>query len=145
MSMLIVNSPDELRQWRSGASGTIGFVPTMGAIHEGHMSLVDVSKARHPFTVVSIFVNPTQFGPHEDFHRYPRPVEADLALCRNRGVDVVYMPSVAAMYPPGCLTAVEPGPVAVRWCGASRPGHFRGVCTIVLKLLHQVQRQQHYL
>ena len=145
MSMLIVNSPDELRQWRRGASGTIGFVPTMGALHEGHMSLVDVSKARHSFTVVSIFVNPTQFGPHEDFHRYPRPVEADLALCRNRGVDVVYMPSVAAMYPPGCLTAVEPGPVAVRWCGASRPGHFRGVCTIVLKLLHQVQPDSLYL
>jgi len=143
--MLVVNSPDELRRWRNGASGSIGFVPTMGALHEGHMSLVDVSKANHSLTVVSIFVNPTQFGPHEDFHKYPRPVETDLALCRTRGVDVVYMPPVAAMYPPGCLTTVEPGPVAEKWCGASRPGHFRGVCTVVMKLLNQVRSASLYL
>jgi len=143
--MLVVNSPDELRRWRNGASGSIGFVPTMGALHDGHMSLVDVSKANHSLTVVSIFVNPTQFGPHEDFHKYPRPVETDLALCRTRGVDVVYMPPVAAMYPPGCLTTVEPGPVAQKWCGASRPGHFRGVCTVVMKFLNQVCPASLYL
>lgn len=143
--MLILESPAELGRWRNAAQGVIGFVPTMGALHEGHMSLVKVSREACALTVVSIFVNPTQFGPHEDFHKYPRPVEADLALCKARGVDVVYMPTVAAMYPPGCQTQVQPGRIADRWCGASRPGHFPGVCTVVLKFLNQVQPASMYL
>lgn len=143
--MLIVESPGELGRWRKAVSGSIGFVPTMGALHEGHMSLVRASKSSHRLTVVSIFVNPTQFGPNEDFHRYPRPWDADEALCRSAGVDVVYKPPVEAMYPAGCQTAVEPGLVAARWCGASRPGHYRGVCTVVLKLLNQVQPSSLFL
>jgi pantoate--beta-alanine ligase len=143
--MHIIESPEAMARWRSSVRGDIGFVPTMGALHEGHMSLVEASRASHSCTVVSVFVNPTQFGPNEDFHKYPRPVEIDEAMCLSRGVEVLYRPNVETMYPPGFQTLVEPGPMAARWCGASRPGHFRGVCSVVLKLLNQVSPQSIYL
>jgi pantoate--beta-alanine ligase len=118
---------------------TVGFVPTMGALHEGHASLIRLARAATDFVAVSVFVNPTQFGPHEDLARYPRPLEADLALCAACGVDLAFVPSVEAIYPPGFRTYVEVTGLQDVLEGASRPGHFRGVATVVLKLLNLVQ------
>jgi pantoate--beta-alanine ligase len=106
----------------------------MGALHAGHLSLVERSVAECDVTVVTIFVNPAQFGPHEDFARYPRDLEADLALLTGRGVDFVFAPEAEAIYPPGFSTRLEVGGVSERWEGAVRPGHFAGVATVVLKL-----------
>jgi len=117
----------------------IGCVPTMGALHAGHSSLIEAARRECRFVVVTIFVNPTQFGPHEDFTRYPRPLENDLALCRQGGVDLVLMPGVESLYPPAFGTFVEVEPLSRVLEGAFRPGHFRGVATIVLKLLNIVQ------
>ncbi len=113
----------------------IALVPTMGALHPGHMALVRAARARADRVWLSIFVNPTQFGPNEDFSRYPRPFEQDVALCGEEGVDLVFAPSVEELYPPGAQTTVEVGELAKPLCGASRPGHFRGVATVVTKLL----------
>jgi pantoate--beta-alanine ligase len=117
---------------------TIGLVPTMGALHEGHLSLVAASRARCDLTVVSVFVNPTQFGEGEDFDAYPRDLDADEALLEGAGVDVLFAPSTAVMYPEGAVTRVDPGPMSQMWCGVSRPIHFAGVATIVVKLLNIV-------
>jgi pantoate--beta-alanine ligase len=117
----------------------IGLAPTMGALHEGHLSLVRASKAECDCTVVSIYVNPTQFGPKEDFSKYPRTLEADLKLLGECGTDFAYVPDNDEMYPPGLSTAVEVGAVAEPLEGHCRPGHFRGVATVVLKLLNMVQ------
>jgi pantoate--beta-alanine ligase len=114
---------------------TIGLVPTMGSLHEGHLSLVAASRERCDVTVVSVFVNPTQFGEGEDFETYPRDLDVDIALLEDAGVDVLFAPDVEAMYPPGSATRVDPGPIGTVWCGASRPGHFVGVATVVTKLL----------
>jgi pantoate--beta-alanine ligase len=116
----------------------------MGALHAGHLSLVETARAENGFVVVSIFVNPTQFGPNEDFNRYPRPLERDLALCRQAGVDLVFHPSVAETYPPGFRTYVEVTGMQDVLCGASRPGHFRGVATVVLKLFNSAQADRAY-
>lgn len=123
---------------------TIGFVPTMGALHEGHLSLVDASAAECDYTVASVFVNPTQFGPGEDFEKYPRDIDADVALLKERGVDMVFAPEVDEMYPENSCTFVELDGIALPLEGKFRPGHFRGVATIVLKLFHAVAPDRAY-
>ena len=118
---------------------TIGFVPTMGYLHEGHLSLMRRARPQCDILVVSIFVNPTQFGPNEDFERYPRDFERDERLCREVGVDVVFYPTADAMYPRPYLTYVNVEKLSETMCGASRPRHFRGVTTVVTKLFNIVQ------
>ena len=125
------------REWR-GAGLTVGLVPTMGFLHEGHLSLVRESRRRCAVTVVSVFVNPAQFGPGEDFQTYPRDFAQDAALLEREGVDAIFHPAVPEMYPPGYKTHVEVSDLQDRLCGRSRPGHFRGVCTVVLKLFEIV-------
>jgi pantoate--beta-alanine ligase len=120
------------------AGKTIALVPTMGNLHEGHMTLVGAARAGCGFVVVSIFVNPTQFGPREDFGSYPRTPSEDQAACRARGADVVFCPEVAEMYGPGRRTEVSVPGLDNVLCGASRPGHFTGVATVVTKLLNIV-------
>lgn len=117
----------------------VGFVPTMGFLHAGHRALIRESVARCHITVVSIFVNPTQFGPDEDLDRYPRALDQDHQLCREAGATLLFVPDASEIYPPGFQTTVEPGPIAEPLCGAFRPGHFRGVATVVSKLFNIVQ------
>jgi pantoate--beta-alanine ligase len=115
--------------------GPLALVPTMGFLHEGHTSLIRAARLAAPTVAVTIFVNPTQFGPNEDLSRYPRDLDGDLAKCASAGASFVFAPSSPEeMYPPGFQTYVEPGPLAESLCGARRPGHFRGVCTVVAKL-----------
>ena len=117
---------------------TVSLVPTMGALHAGHLSLLSPAREADRL-VVSIFVNPTQFGPHEDLHRYPRPLEQDLSLLESRGVDAVFLPSASEIYPEGYRSFVTVDELSCRLCGVSRPGHFRGVATVVLKLFNIVR------
>lgn len=142
--MEILRTPEEAHRWRRTATGTVGFVPTMGYLHEGHLSLVRASRAQDDVTVVSIFVNPTQFGPHEDFARYPRDEARDLALLEQEGVHAVYLPSVEAMYPPGYQTYVTVEELTKRLEGERRPGHFRGVTTVVTKLFNAIRPHRAY-
>ncbi|MCS7276849.1 MAG: pantoate--beta-alanine ligase [Dehalococcoidia bacterium] len=143
--MRVVRSLGEMRQARAALQGIVGFVPTMGYLHEGHLSLVRRARAECHHVVVSIFVNPTQFGPSEDYQRYPRDEARDLAMLEAEGVDVAFLPSAGEMYPPGFCTWVEvQGPLTERLEGASRPGHFRGVATVVLKLFNLVQPHRAY-
>jgi pantoate--beta-alanine ligase len=121
------------------AGKSIGLVPTMGALHEGHAALVRSARAACGFVVVSIFVNPTQFGPREDFAKYPRTLDADRAVCAEAGADLIFAPAAEEMYPKRSLAFVEVPQLDSVLCGASRPGHFRGVCTVVLKLFHIVR------
>ncbi|HXA69827.1 MAG TPA: pantoate--beta-alanine ligase [Stellaceae bacterium] len=121
------------------AGERVALVPTMGALHRGHLALVERGRALCPRVVASLFVNPTQFGPNEDFSRYPRDEAADAALLAGAGCDLLYAPSVAEIYPPGFAVTVTPGPIAERQCGPFRPGHFAGVATVVSKLLLQSQ------
>lgn len=122
-----------LAELRAGKK-TVGFVPTMGALHEGHLSLVRAAKASCDLVAVSIFVNPTQFAPNEDFSKYPRTFDADCALLESENVDLLFAPDAAEIYPPGAATFVEVEQIQDRLDGASRPGHFRGVATVVAKL-----------
>jgi pantoate--beta-alanine ligase len=136
--MEILRAVEELRQWsrvnrRSGE--TIGLVPTMGALHAGHASLIRAAAASRGKVAVSIFVNPTQFGPNEDFARYPRTFDADCAIAQAEGANVIFAPSVEELYPDGAETFVEVEGLSNRLDGKSRPGHFRGVATVVAKLL----------
>jgi pantoate--beta-alanine ligase len=117
----------------------LGLVPTMGALHEGHLSLIRAAKASCQVVAASIFVNPTQFGPNEDLARYPRPFERDRELLENEGVDLLFAPSIDEMYPNGAVTWVTVGELSGKLDGRSRPGHFRGVTTIVAKLFHTVE------
>jgi pantoate--beta-alanine ligase len=137
--MEILRTVAELRQWsreeRNNGGNTIGLVPTMGALHAGHASLIRAACASVGYVAVSIFVNPTQFGPNEDYARYPRSFEADCALAKAEGADVVFVPTVEELYPDGAATYVEVEGLSQRLDGASRPGHFRGVATVVAKLL----------
>lgn len=141
---VVLATPAEMRAWRRVHPGELGFVPTMGYLHEGHLALVRRSKAENALTVVSIFVNPTQFGPGEDFERYPRDEERDLRLLAEAGVDAVYLPTPTVMYPPGYQTYVAVEEVTKRLEGAARPGHFRGVATVVLKLFNAVEPTRAY-
>jgi pantoate--beta-alanine ligase len=147
MTLAVVETPEALRQAVAAArrhGRSVGLVPTMGALHPGHLSLVEAARTENDYVVVSIFVNPTQFGPHEDLGRYPRPLERDLELCTRAGVDLVFHPDAAAMYPTGFRTFVEVTGLQDVLCGASRPGHFRGVATVVLKLFNLVQPDRAY-
>ncbi len=145
--MKIVTTVEELkervRSWKKEGR-RIGFVPTMGYLHEGHLSLVRESKKRSDVTVVSIFVNPKQFGPAEDYQIYPRDLERDRRLLEKEGVDLIFYPSVEQMYPEGYRTYVEVEGLQDKLCGRSRPGHFRGVCTVVLKLFNLVEPDEAY-
>jgi len=126
------------------AGKAIGLVPTMGALHEGHLALMRRARAENGFVVASIFVNPTQFGPGEDFERYPRDLDKDLALCGGAGVDAVFAPPAEEMYPEDFSLSVDPGAVAQPLEGMSRPGHFRGVATVVAKLFNIVLPDRAY-
>jgi len=137
--MQIIQSVNEMQSHAIGlrSSGRlIGLVPTMGSLHEGHLSLIDIAKERADKVIVSIFVNPTQFGPSEDYNQYPRVLEEDLEKCRERGVDIVFNPPVSEMYPKGYSTYVEEEHISAGLCGISRPHFFRGVTTVCLKLFN---------
>jgi pantoate--beta-alanine ligase len=141
VSIELVKTPAEMRArasaWRA-ASQRIALVPTMGYLHQGHLSLLEEGRRRGDVLVISIFVNPTQFGPREDLSRYPRDLEGDLDKAARAGANVAYVPEADAMYPPGYQTFVDVEKLQEGLCGASRPGHFRGVATVVLKLFHAV-------
>lgn len=137
--MQLVRNPKELYQTRRSLSGTVAFVPTMGALHQAHLSLVRLAKSRASHVVVSIFVNPLQFGPQEDFHKYPRDVESDLEMLRELSPDLVFCPTPEQMYPKNFQTRVTVGALGESLCGSNRPGHFNGVATVCLKLFQIVQ------
>lgn len=142
--MEIVETIETLRTIRAGLAGQVGLVPTMGALHEGHLALVQRARAENDHVLVTIFVNPTQFNDPKDLAAYPRDLEHDLAILRGAGVDVVFTPSAASMYPPGYQTYVEVEQVTQGLEGAHRPGHFRGVATVVAKLFNLAQPQRAY-
>jgi len=133
-----IESVRRLVKATQSAGKKIGFVPTMGALHKGHISLIEAARKDCDFIVVSIFVNPTQFGPGEDFAKYPRPIEADLKMCRKAGVDVVFAPTPREMYPAENLTWVDVEKLSEPLCGKFRPSHFRGVATVCAKLFNIV-------
>ncbi|HYW24774.1 MAG TPA: pantoate--beta-alanine ligase [Terriglobales bacterium] len=144
---LRVDSPAELRAWSEGSRREglrVGLVPTMGALHAGHVSLVRRARQECDRTAVSIFVNPLQFTPGEDFERYPRQLDADLEVLRAEGVDVAYLPSVETMYPAGATTRVRVGELDEVLEGACRPGHFEGVATVVFKLFEAARPHRAY-
>ncbi|MBI4774136.1 MAG: pantoate--beta-alanine ligase [Deltaproteobacteria bacterium] len=143
--MEVIKDVQEMRQWSISFrqnGGSIGFVPTMGFLHEGHVSLLKAARERCDALVVSIFVNPTQFGPSEDLSQYPRDLDRDLTLTREVGADIVFFPDVSQMYPPGFQTYVQVEELSRGLCGTDRPTHFRGVATVVAKLFNQVLPDQ---
>jgi pantoate--beta-alanine ligase len=140
----VVRSLAEWRATRRSMRGTVGFVPTMGALHEGHATLLRRSRAENEVSVLSIFVNPTQFNDPGDLEKYPRTFEADLELARECGVDFVFFPEPASMYPDGYRYKVTESALSTGLCGAHRPGHFDGVLTVVLKLLQLVRAERAY-
>lgn len=145
--MLILRSPAEMHEWSRGEirnGKSIGFVPTMGALHKGHATLMENAADNNDVSVLSIFVNPTQFNVSEDFEKYPRTFDADVEVAKKHNVNVVYAPSVDSMYPDGASVLVQPGSAAERMEGAMRPGHFTGVTTVVAKLLNSVLPDRAY-
>jgi len=142
--MKVAETLAEMKRLRSEMTGSVGFVPTMGYLHEGHISLVKRAREENASIVTSIFVNPTQFAPTEDFEDYPRDTQRDLAMLEEAGTDVVFMPAVAEMYPEGFSSRVEVGKLTERLEGASRPTHFRGVTTICTKLFNIVEPTRAY-
>src|SRR5436190_19548332 len=134
--MIVTHSISDARASRSYL-GRAALVPTMGALHQGHLSLIRVARQHAPIVIVSIFVNPTQFGPREDFNKYPRPIEEDLKKCEQAGVEMIFQPSVDEIYPPGAADVVVDLPSLTTVLeGKHRPGHFKGVCQIVAKLFN---------
>lgn len=146
MTLTIARTPDEIRRWRAALppGASVGFVPTMGYLHAGHASLVRRAAAECDVVAASIFVNPSQFDRVDDLARYPRDFDRDRALLGDAGCDLIFAPEPADVYPPGFQTWVVPGDIAAPLEGASRPGHFRGVATVVLKLLNMVQPTRAY-
>jgi len=145
--MMIINSPKEMLDYCNSArinGKTIGLVPTMGAFHDGHLSLMRSARIENDLVVISIFVNPTQFGPKEDFNAYPRDLESDSKLALQVGVDVIFAPTVNDMYPNGYATFVNVERITEKLCGASRPIHFRGVTTVVAKLFNIIRPHKAY-
>ena len=143
--MRVISSIRGLQTWRRKQENQIiGFVPTMGALHKGHLSLIHKARRHCSIVVVSIFVNPLQFGPAEDFSKYPRPVKSDQQLCREAGVDVIFSPSSKELYPQGFETSVAVRGLTQRWEGEARPTHFDGVTTVVTKLLNLVHSSKAY-
>ena len=142
--MQILRSVEELKSSRNKIQGSVGFVPTMGYLHEGHLSLVRRAKAENDIAAVSIFVNPTQFLPHEDFQTYPRNEAQDLALLQKESVDLVFLPEIKDIYAEGNCTFVNVEGIADVLEGASRPGHFRGVATVVAKLFNLMEPTRAY-
>lgn len=142
--MKIVDTIAAMKVWRGQITGSVGFVPTMGFLHEGHLVLVRHARSGNSQVAVSLFVNPTQFGPQEDFAQYPRDPERDLALLEKEGTDIVFMPTAEEMYPKGFNSWVEVEKVTERLEGAARPGHFRGVATVVAKLFNIVEPTKAY-
>lgn len=138
-----VQTQEKIKQWHK-AGQSIGFVPTMGYLHEGHLSLIKAAVAANDKTVVSIFVNPTQFGPHEDLAKYPRDFAADLKLCQEAGVDLIFHPESKQMYQSGFCSLVDITKLKHTLCGQSRPNHFQGVCTVVTKLFNIVKPDRAY-
>ncbi|MBQ7188700.1 MAG: pantoate--beta-alanine ligase [Kiritimatiellae bacterium] len=140
--MLVFRDPQKLQRWalkQREAGVRVGLVPTMGYLHEGHLSLIAAAKKYADAVVVSVFVNPIQFGPNEDFEKYPRDEKADLAKCRAAGAAAVFLPTPQTMYAPDASVHVTEEVLANRLCGLRRPGHFRGVCTVVAKLFNLAQ------
>ena len=144
MTMKVVPSIAQMREVRRGLKGSVGFVPTMGYLHEGHLALVRRARSENESVIVSIFVNPTQFGPEDDFQTYPRDTERDLALLEREKTDVVFMPTVEEMYPHGFVTWVHVKRVTERLEGPFRPGHFEAVATVVAKLFNIVEPTRAY-
>jgi pantoate--beta-alanine ligase len=147
--VIVCKEIDQVREQVAGARSreparTVGLVPTMGALHAGHLSLIDAARSECGCVVVSIFVNSAQFGPHEDLDQYPRPISADLEKCRASGVDLVFQPSEEVVYGSGCDTTVQVNTVSAPLCGRHRPGHFAGVALVVAKLLDIVQPDRAY-
>ena len=142
--MDILTTPGAMHTWRATHRDELGLVPTMGYLHEGHLSLVRRARSENALAAATLFVNPAQFGPGEDYERYPRDEERDLALLRAEGIDAVYLPGRDTMYPDGFQTAVVVEEVTRRLEGAARPGHFRGVATVVAKLLNATDPDRAY-
>ena len=134
---------ETIAQWRKEEL-SVGFVPTMGYLHQGHRSLIERAAAENDRVVVSVFVNPMQFGPKEDLATYPRDEQRDNAVCLAAGADIIFRPTAEEMYPPGFCSFVDMSAMTATLCGASRPGHFRGVCTVVAKLFHIVKPDRAY-
>lgn len=134
--MRVLSNPIEVQEQTRAWKDRVAFVPTMGALHAGHLELVRIAKAHAPKVVVSIFVNPLQFGPNEDLAKYPRTLDADLAGLRELSVDLVFVPTIEDLYPAGHSTRIQVGKLGAALCGRSRPGHFEGVATVCLKLFH---------
>ena len=142
--MRVIHTNQDMKDVCRSVERPVGLVPTMGALHEGHLALVRLAKQENRTLAATIFVNPTQFGPREDLQKYPRDLEKDLDLLRNEGTDLVYVPDVEEVYPPGFDSWVEVGGLGDKLEGAHRPGHFRGVATVVAKLFNLIQPDRAY-